>query len=122
MPARLVDEVEFIRLLGAPFAGGTELRDAVEMVVNGERLSELLGGLPLDVSEVPTNWSTRGCGAGTTSPSVGARGDAGCIRAQAQIVRRGPVAEWTVPSIGRKFHFDGADLERELRRALAAHR
>ena len=52
MPAELVDEVEFVRLLGAPFAGGSELREAVEMIVNGECLSELLGGLPLDVAEM----------------------------------------------------------------------
>ncbi len=52
MAAQPDDEVELIRILAAPFAGDLDLRDAIEMMINGERLSELLGGLPLDASEV----------------------------------------------------------------------
>jgi hypothetical protein len=120
MVAFVPDEVELVRLLGAPFAGGRELRDAVETIVNGDRLSELLGGAALDVDEI------RDCLAdawlwGGRNVTVGrcVCGDVECIRALANINRRGPIVEWDVPSIDRTFRFLGADMERSLRRALS---
>lgn len=46
------DEVEIRRVLAVPFANGQELRDAVEVVINGERLSDLLDGVGIDVFQV----------------------------------------------------------------------
>ena len=120
MHAPRLDEVDFVRVLGGPFADGAELRDAVEMIVNGERLSELLGGLPLDVSEVRNDlaeawlWGGRDVTVGRC-----VCGDVGCIGAEAQIVRRGSVVEWELPSIGRTLHLNGTELAATLRRALA---
>ena len=119
MVPRPLDEVEFVRLVGAPFAGDKELRDVVEMVVNGERLSELLGGLPLDACEVGGLADAWLWGGHDVTVGRCVCSSVGCIRAEAEIVRRGPVVEWVLSSIGRKFRFDGADLERELRQALA---
>jgi hypothetical protein len=73
-----LDDIEFRRVLGAPFANGRKLRDAVEVIVNGARLSELLDGAPVDVVEVRDGvgaaWLTGGrgvlvsrCGCGGTS-------------------------------------------------------
>jgi hypothetical protein len=113
------DEVEFLRVLAAPFAEGTRLRDAVEVVINGERLSEVLGGVPLDVHEVRTELASRWLWGGRDVP-VGrcACGDVGCIRAEAGVVRRGSAVEWDLPSVRRRFVFDGEELERSLRLVL----
>lgn len=119
MTSERFDEVEVLRVLAAPFAEGKQLRDAVELVVNGQRLSELLGGVPLDVDEVRTELSGRWLWGGRDVP-VGrcACGEVGCIRAEAAVVRRGATVEWEVTSIGRRFLFDGEELERALRLVL----
>lgn len=120
MPEPLIDEVEVIRLLGAPFAisGDTALRDAIEIIVNGQRLSEILGGLPLDESVARTLIDAWVWGGGGVTIGCCRCGAAGCIPDKADITRRGSIVEWVLQSEGRVFRFDGADLNRQLRRVL----
>ena len=117
---KATDEIEFRRVLAAPYANGRQLRDAVDIVVNGASLARTLDGSPFDVEQIhhddlPSAWRTDGhvailnCGCG----------DVGCgdfvvnVRADATTIR------WQMDHHGRSFAFDRAEFERSLRSALA---
>jgi hypothetical protein len=59
---KAADEIEFRRVLAAPYANGRQLRDAVDIVVNGASLARTLDGSPFDVEQIhhgdlPAAWS-----------------------------------------------------------------
>lgn len=56
------DDIEFRRILAAPYANGRQLRDAVDIVVNGQSLALSLDGSPFDLEQLhhddlPAAWS-----------------------------------------------------------------
>jgi hypothetical protein len=115
------DEIEFRRVLAAPNANGRQLRDAVDIVVNGASLTRTLDGSPFDVEQIhqgdlPAAWSrTTGhvailnCGCG----------DVGCGDFVVNVTADATTIRWHMDRHGRSFAFDRADFERSLRSAVS---
>jgi hypothetical protein len=118
-----LDDIEFRRVLGAPFANGRTLRDAVEVIVNGLRLSELLEGAPVDVVEVRSGvgaaWLQDGRGVLVSRCGCG---DADCTASRVDIQRRGDVVVWSMSAIAQTFRFDAEEMARSLQVALTEDR
>jgi hypothetical protein len=118
-----LDEIEFRRVLGPPFANGRTLRDAVEVIVNGARLSELLDGAPVDVVEVRSGFDAAWMEDGrSVLVSRCGCGDVDCTESRVDIQRRGDVVMWSVGAIARTFRFEAAEMARSLQVALAENR
>ena len=114
------DEIEFRRGLAAPFASGSRLRDAVDIEVNGESLSRLLDGAPLDVSDLVRGnlvaaWSRNRAHVAIMNCKCG---DVECGGYIVDVTATDREVTWTGPCLPRPFRFDRDALLHSLAAAL----
>ena len=114
---RHTSDMEFRPVIAPALANGKGLREAIDIVVDGESLSEALDVAPLDRVTVQAMPQSQWFNDGELRPLLCQCGDP-CCRDVATTVRRdGALASWTLPD-DRTVVFEVADAAESLRRAL----
>ena len=116
-----LDEIEFRRVLASPLANGRQVRDAIDIEINGRSLSHLLGAAPFDVDDVRSlglarSWSQPGRNTPTFTCSCG---DIDCGDFKVDVDVEGENVTWRRARLERTLSFARADLRASLQAASA---
>lgn len=114
------DEIEFRRVLAAPYPKGGGLRDALDIEVNGVSLARSLDAAPFDVDvlrsgNVSAAWSQTGSGVPILNCTCG---DVECGGFYVDVVADDQTVTWIGPALERALAFDRAEFESSLADAL----
>ena len=115
------DEIEFRRVLAAPFATSRSgaLRDAIDICVNGRSLSHDAEAAPFDVSDVRSGLGERWSVDGSAAVFNCTCGDVGCGGFAAEVSATANEIRWRLLWIDSTLTFDRDDFIGSLRASLA---
>ena len=115
------DEIEFRRVLAAPFATSRngQLRDVVDIYVNGRSLSYDAAAAPFDVSDVRSGLAERWSVGGSVAVFNCTCGDVGCGGFEAEVFATSSEIRWRLMWIDSTLTFDRDDFMGSLRASLA---
>jgi hypothetical protein len=116
-----LDEIEFRRVLAGPSADGRQVRDAIDIEINGRSLSHLLGAAPFDVDDVRSLGLARAWSQpGSNTPILNCPcGDIGCGGFTVDVEVEGETVTWRGARLERSLSFAGPALRASLQAALA---
>lgn len=118
---RDLDEIEFRRILASPLADGRQVRDAIDIEINGRSLSRLLEAAPFDIDDVRSLGLARAWSQpGSNTPIFNCHcGDIDCGGFVVDIEVEGETVTWSGPKLERSLSFARAEMSTSLQAALA---
>lgn len=115
------DEIDFRRVLAAPYGDGKGLRDALDVEVNGVSLSQSLDAAPFDIDVLRSDNRTANWSHTTKDVAVlnCTCGEVACGGIFVEVIADDETITWTGPAIGRTVTFDRSDFETSLTAAMS---
>ena len=116
----LPDEIEFRRVLAAPYPKGGGLRDVLDIEVNGRSLARALDAAPFDVDVIRSGNTTAAWSrTGGVVPILNCTcGDIDCGGFYVDVVADDRTIMWIGAALERSLTFDRAEFESSLAAAL----
>lgn len=114
------DEIEFRRVAVGPYALGRQLRDALDIEVNGRSLSHALEGAPFDADFLllESRWRSWSLNGARVAILTCGCGDPNCGALFIDVASNTDTIEWKSERLGFVYRFDRSEFETSLRVAL----